>query len=171
MRAGAQTHIHICGHTNTHLLLQGLQVHLSICVVDSCRWTEDFNSWNLFSLWGHIMKEKSSETHTLFRSHLHFLPPTGIVWLNVLLPHNDWKLDQLHPQSVPVKGQFTQMSGEKSIFSHLPIVVSNNVDSFAFVCSIFEISISEISYTVLWKWMEFRFVCGSLLTALPILPC
>jgi len=35
---------------DTHLLLQSLQVHLSIGVEDGRRGTEDFNSWDLLSL-------------------------------------------------------------------------------------------------------------------------
>lgn len=81
--------------TNTHLLLKGLQVHISICVVDSCRWTEDFNSRNLFCLQGH-MKQKSYDTCTLFHFHLHFLPPSGArftKWDSSRLPLNDMKVE------------------------------------------------------------------------------
>lgn len=91
--------------TNTHLLLQGLQVHISICVVDCCRWTEDFDSRNLSCLQGH-MKQKSYDEHTLFCSTLHFLPPSGAhftKWESSGLPLNDWKITSIHRVSIQVR--------------------------------------------------------------------
>lgn len=60
--------------SHTHLLLQSLQVHLSVCVVDCCWWTEDFNSWDLSGLQGHVMKHHSGEWWVILT------PWSALIW-------------------------------------------------------------------------------------------